>query len=347
MSVFMRLLVICMMLGVICAGAAAQGVSDTPVAEVTAALQPSPITVSFPLRVNYQNRLPDHAGIAVSVWQDNQTQIATAASDAVGQTHLTVPAGNYWLLIESPLYRREIVQIEVSELMPDLPLIVLEGGDLNGDGCILPDDLALMLGGLNEGDLTFDINNDGATDASDLAILSGNIDPACEPQARMIPSPEITPTVTLTPTASPTQDMMPEGTAEVTPPAEITEDAEPEITVEVTQPVTQTPEMTVTATLTSTVTVTPAPEITEEPIPSDAPPTVTPSLTVTVTPTMTTPTVTLSPTQTPTHTATVTSTATRTPTLTATLTASPTVVTLTPTASVPALTATATDAPQD
>lgn len=350
MAIFMRTWFIgIVMLGVLCAGAMAQDTGETPAAETTAEVQPSPESISFLLRVVYQNRPPDHAGIMVGLWLDDQTQIAAAESDATGQIELSMPAGNYWLRIDAPLHRRHTIQLQVSEPMPELPVMVLAGGDLNDDGCILPDDLALMLGVLNEDTAAFDINNDGATDASDLAIVSGNIDPTCEPNAHVIPPSEMTPTVTVTATASATQTILPEGTAEVTPPVEITAEVEPETTAEVTQPVTQTPKVTATDTQTATATmiVEPSPEITAEvtaePIPSDVPPTATFTLTATVTPTIITPTVTSSPTPTATHTA----TATATPTLTATPTASPTAVTLTPTAPAPTLTEAATDAPQD
>jgi hypothetical protein len=70
----------------------------------------------------------------------------------------------------------------------------LQGGDLNGDGCIGVVDLGLVTVSFEQPDLIkTDITGDGITDASDLVILASNYTPDCDsPVETATPTPQAT-----------------------------------------------------------------------------------------------------------------------------------------------------------
>lgn len=245
----------------------------------------------------YQNRQPDHSGIEVQVLDEHLSLIGAARTDSRGVYAAATPAeAFYWLVIDAPLHRQQVIPMQPGERIPD---VILAGGDFNNDGCIGPSDLAALMAGLHTPDSSAtDITGDGITDVADLAIVTGNYQPGCERAAIETTVPEMTPetesTAEATPEATPEAESTAEVTPEATPEAESTAEATPEIeqTAEVTpewmpdvEPMPEitpgfeaSPEVTPEFEITPEVTVEVPAEVTEEP-PAEPPvptPTATP-----------------------------------------------------------------------
>jgi hypothetical protein len=104
-------------------------------------------------------------------------QIALASSTAAGNpesiTNLSLPPGNYVIRVSSSFTSStpgEDVQIYTLEAL------LSNGGiaaDLNGDGCVSPADLALLLGEWGTADPIADLDASGVVGPSDLALLLG------------------------------------------------------------------------------------------------------------------------------------------------------------------------------
>ncbi len=248
-------------------------------------------------RVIYQNRLPNDSGIVIEVWSANHQQLAVAISDDNGGYTVHVPNDEpLRFVFKAPLHRMNAFILQPLEVPP---LMILAGGDLNQDGCIGEQDVAILKAYFNQSNTPYsDINGDNLTDIADLAILSGNYDAMCE-LILSLSTPTLAPTL---PSATPTPPAA-EATEglEVTAEIELTlEEATVEITPEITQAVHPTEILTPTDALTpewtAEATETPAPESTVE---ITATATATRLMTLTVT-------IEASPTQTPEQTETVT-----------------------------------------
>lgn len=147
----------------------------------------------------YQNRRGTAAGIRVTVYNQYGIWLGDAATNPQGNFSIEVPIDqSYWLEFDAPLHARQRLLIN-----SDAPFggVILLGGDLTDDGCVGPDDLALLLASFGAIDsLATDINGDGITDASDLALLAGNYDPLCRSDIWAVtatPAPLITEEVVL------------------------------------------------------------------------------------------------------------------------------------------------------
>lgn len=160
----------------------------------------------------YQNRRGTAAGIRVTVYNQYGIWLGDAETNAQGNFSIAVPVGqSYWLEFDAPLHARQRLVIGYDALFGG---IILPGGDLTDDGCVGPDDLALLLASFGMIDsLTTDINGDGVTDASDLALLAGNYDPLCRSDIWA---------VTATPAPLITEEVVPELSAEAEVTAEVT-----------------------------------------------------------------------------------------------------------------------------
>lgn len=166
-----------------------------PVATETPTIQPSvvPLTV-LTGSARYQNHTGDNSGIQVIIMDEQSAPIALAFTDANGQYTLSVLSKTlYMLTFKAPLHRQMTLSVAAS----DAPLaVILEGGDLNGDGCIGPQDMSLLTRDFGLIQTTSDITGDGLTDAADLAILAGNYDEsACQPLAVNTPAVPVTESV--------------------------------------------------------------------------------------------------------------------------------------------------------
>lgn len=215
-------------------------------------------------RVIYQNRLPNDSGIVIEVWSANHQRLAVAISDDNGSYAVQVPNDEpLRFVFKAPLHRMNAFILQPLEAPP---LMILAGGDLNQDGCIGEQDVAILKAYFNQSNTPYsDINGDNLTDIADLAILSGNYDAMCE-LILSLSTPTLAPTF---PSATPTPPA-----AEATEGLEVTAEVEltPETTVEITAEVTQAIQPTETLTLTEELspewtaeaTETPAPENTVE-----------------------------------------------------------------------------------
>jgi hypothetical protein len=246
----------------------------------------------------YQNRQPDHSGIEVQALDEHLSLIGAARTDSRGVYAVATPVeAFYWLVIDAPLHRQQVIPMQPGERIPD---VILAGGDFNNDGCIGPADLAALMDGLDmPGSSATDITGDGITDVADLAIVTGNYQPGCERASVETPVPEMTPEAESTAEATPeieqtaevTPEWMPdvEPTSEITPNSELTPEVTSEATAELVTELEITPEVTaeVTAELTEEPPAElPVPTPTERPVPTQSPvPTAT--LTLTAAPTWT------------------------------------------------------------
>lgn len=160
----------------------------------------------------YQNRRGTAAGIRVTAYNQYGIWLGDAETNPQGNFSIAVPADqSYWLEFDAPLHARQRLLMR-----PEVPFggVILLGGDLTDDGCVGPDDLALLLANFGAIDSrTTDINGDGITDASDLALLAGNYDAACRPDIW---------TVAATPLPAMAEEIVPERTAEAEVAAEVT-----------------------------------------------------------------------------------------------------------------------------
>jgi hypothetical protein len=228
--------------------------------------------LSFNGRALYQNRLPDHSGIDVTVLDLDGVMVTSTQTDETGSFSLNVPAVPYfWLIFSAPLHQRQAYLMQPDMSMSDVMLL---GGDLDADGCINSTDLSQLITYLDTSDDTgTDISGDGMTDVVDLAILTGNFDPTCvsDTENPVEATEEATAEVTI------------EVTAEAT--AEVTEEATPELTPEVTPELEMTAEVTVESTAEATAEMTAAatPEVTSEVSPESTIE-ITPEVTAAVTP---------------------------------------------------------------
>lgn len=215
-------------------------VSDFSLAEVTPELTaetlPEPsaelieivpellVTASPPQRLvngfaRYQNRRGTAGGIRVTAYNQYGVWMGDAETSPQGNFSIAVPADqSYWLEFDAPLHARQRLLIKPNEAFGG---VILLGGDLTDDGCVGPDDLALLLASFGAIDSrATDINGDGITDASDLALLAGNYDSACRSEVWLI-------------TATPALEMTEEILLELS--------VEAEVTAEVTVPVVDEP----------------------------------------------------------------------------------------------------------
>lgn len=256
----------------------------------------------------YQNRQPDHSGIEVQVLDEHLSLIGAARTDSRGVYAAATPVeAFYWLVIDAPLHRQQVIPMQPGERIPD---VILAGGDFNNDGCIGPSDLAALMAGLDmPGSSATDITGDGITDVADLAIVTGNYQPGCERTAIETPVPEMTPEAESTAEATPEVTPEAESTAEATPEIEQTAEVTPEWTPdvepmpEITPGYEASPEVMPELEITPEVTVEVPAEVTEEP-PAELPvptPTATPVPAQSPVPTATL-TLTAAPTWTPTPT---------------------------------------------
>ena len=178
-----------------------------------AIIAPGQLATTMTVTVQLQGRPADLASVEVSVSDGAGGPLGTAEYDPVaGVFTLIAPlAQTYLIAADAPLHRRVEVTYSPGD---ESPALLLQGGDLDGDGCIGPADLAHLLREFAKpGDPATDITGDGLTDTSDLAILAGNFDPACEftlqamaPIATPTPAFLLEPTSDLSPT--PTQHIV-------------------------------------------------------------------------------------------------------------------------------------------
>lgn len=181
-------------------------VTVTPVeSESTPTLTPLPVLTLVGL-AHYQNRLPDDAGIVVTVRALNGQILSQTLTAANGVYSVAIPVNaGYWLRLAAAQHR----PVELL-LLPDTlpPEMWLAGGDLNQDGCINQIDVDLITQDFMLTESLSDINQDGMVSAVDIAILTGNFDAACTvapdaalpsptrtaaPEATAEPAPEVTP----------------------------------------------------------------------------------------------------------------------------------------------------------
>lgn len=157
-------------------------------------------------RARYQSRIGDNGGIQALVIDDQGAPLALTVTDASGQYTISVLSkAAYQITFRAPLHREVTIGF-----LPGTPLaeIVLEGGDLNADGCIGAQDVRLLTLEFGQTQTVSDITGDGLTDASDLAILAGNYDDiACRSVTASILTP--TPTLETIPTLIATTDLPP------------------------------------------------------------------------------------------------------------------------------------------
>ncbi len=173
--------------------------------------------VEFTGSARYQSRLPDNAGIQIEIRDGSDLLLNTATTSADGSYVVLAPSEEFfWLVISAPLYHAFKLGIWPGETLPE---VTLAGGDMDGDGCIGPSDLAFLTAHFNLDDSVIsDISGDGHTDASDLAILAGNYDPdSC------VPLLEVTATATPTLIGTDSSLITPTDTLTGTPTAEVTE----------------------------------------------------------------------------------------------------------------------------
>lgn len=185
-------------------------------------IEPAPLMTAVPPQqrivsgfARYQNRRGTAAGIRVTAYDPHGIWLGDAETNPQGNFSIAVPWDqSYWLEFDAPLHARQRLFISPDAVFGGT---ILLGGDLTDDGCVGPDDLALLLA--NFGAIhspATDINSDGITDASDLALLAGNYDAACRSDIWLV-------------TTTPTQEMTGEAPLEQT--------AEAEVTAEVTESV--------------------------------------------------------------------------------------------------------------
>lgn len=170
-------------------------IAATPAASLTPTPAPTSAWVLHEVSgyLYYQNSThAQHSGIEIEIFTDSRQLVSSTVTDINGMYHLSVPSEiPFWFVADAPLHRENAVRVLPGEA---LPVLVLQGGDLNDDECITLDDLQLFSQPL----ITTDINGDKQTNIADIAILTGNLQLFCEVFARTLP-PTWTPTATNTP----------------------------------------------------------------------------------------------------------------------------------------------------
>jgi hypothetical protein len=207
----------------------------TPTATPTATQPP---VVLFGV-VRYQNRMTDLERVRVTAYDEQGQVVALAQMGVDGRFEIEIPQQiAYHLLITAPLHQ---TLHYVSDNLPNPFAVILPGGDLDGDGCVLTDDLTLLTTLYDTADLRADINGDGWVSVVDLSILAGNMQELCAPWMPLLP---------ITATVTPTEEAIAEETAESTEsptdlptPTETPSDVTPMET-----PLTETPTIAETAT---------------------------------------------------------------------------------------------------
>jgi len=155
-------------------------------AESTAQASPpstTPSSTPYALagQARYQNR-PQQDGIELRAYSADGALLAQAFSDAQGQFRLSLHSPPPLRIVaRAPLHLSQSTTLSASAAPP--VFIVLPGGDLDGDSCIGPADLAQLTAQYGSANPSSDIDGNGLVEASDLAILAANfgLGDACVP----------------------------------------------------------------------------------------------------------------------------------------------------------------------
>jgi hypothetical protein len=168
--------------------------TEEPLPEVTEAVDPLPtpaLDIPFVVREgvsHYQNRLPNDAGIQITVMTGNETIVDTTTTNDAGVFSVLTPSEEFfWLVVSAPLHSQYAIGVWPGE---PLHKITLMGGDLDNDGCTGTLYVALLTTQSDQGEtLSADINADGLTMGVTINGLSSqfknswnkcNVGPSCQ-----------------------------------------------------------------------------------------------------------------------------------------------------------------------
>ncbi len=172
-----------------------------------ATLEPTPTETPLPILlvgvVRYQNRASDLEQIRVTAYNTIGQVIGFAATEIDGRFEIEISYTDlYHLIINAPLHQTLHF---ISTDMPNPLAVILAGGDLDGDGCVLTEDLTVLTSLYDTDSTMADINADGIVDVADLSILAGNLQDVCTPWTPFAFEP--TAEVTLIPEETPTEEV--------------------------------------------------------------------------------------------------------------------------------------------
>jgi hypothetical protein len=221
-----------------------------------------PVADTLTGQITLQTGVVSDHPIDVYIFSSDNQFIDRTRTNLEGGFEITVAENpSYRIIISSPLYRPVLLQINTSELPID---VMLAAGDLDGDGCIMMNDLRMMTYAMNNQNLTYDLTGDDMTNVQDLTVVSHNYDSDCVPHllpqihvsnstAPVEVTAEVTAEILLDSVTTMTPTVIPEVTSEVldvevteevvsTLPAEATEDVVSTLPAEATKDVVESTE---------------------------------------------------------------------------------------------------------
>ncbi len=164
--------------------------SQTPTAAPTLALR------AINGQALYPNRVLGQAFIRVQAFAADGSVLSTAYTDANGLYALAGLADQVTRVqIDAPLYLPEILYLAPG-ITPSV--VTLRGGDLNGDICVGPADIAILTSHYGEVFAGADLDGSGYVDVVDLTLLSSSYDAECLPSDALLTPPPLA-TVEVTP----------------------------------------------------------------------------------------------------------------------------------------------------
>jgi hypothetical protein len=143
-------------------------------------------------QARYQNR-PQQDGIELRVYNAEGLLLGQTLNDAQGQFRVSLYSSPPLRVVaRAPLHLSQSVILSAITAPP--VFIILPGGDLDGDSCVGPTDLAQLTAHYGSDASSSDVDGDGLVEAGDLAILSSNfgLGDLCAPTTS--PIVETTPT---------------------------------------------------------------------------------------------------------------------------------------------------------